>query len=203
MRCLLPRDLGEPIARGWWLATDALALAAAVLTMAIAWRLGWDMPRPLSAPSPVTRRELAWSLAGHLVVIAALSWPLVRDLAGQGVTDRPDGRLNAWILAWDVHALTHDPGRLFQAPIFHPLPDALAFSENLLLPAVLSAPALALGGPVLGYNVALLASLALSGLGAQLLVRRVRAAGRHHHSGGGHNAERKVSSRDQLGHGPS
>ena len=91
--------------------------------------------------------------------------------AGQGVTDRPDGRLNAWILAWDVHALTHDPGRLFQAPIFHPLPDALAFSENLLLPAVLSAPALALGGPVLGYNVALLASLAVSGLGAQLLVR--------------------------------
>ena len=55
--------------------------------------------------------------------------------------DRPDGRLNAWILAWDVHALLHEPARLFQAPIFHPLPDALAFSENLLLPAVLGAPA--------------------------------------------------------------
>ena len=170
---LLPRDLGEPIARAWWWATDALALAAAALTMAIAWRLRWDVPRPLPAPRPVTRGELAWSLAGHLLVIAALSWPLVRDLAGQGVTDRPDGRLNAWILAWDVHALAHAPGRLFQAPIFHPLPDALAFSENLLLPAVLSAPAQALGGPVLAYNVALVASLALSGLGAQLLVRRV------------------------------
>jgi hypothetical protein len=49
----------------------------------------------------------------------------------------------------------------------------LAFSENLLLPAVLSAPALLAGGPVLGYNAVLLLSLAVSGLGVQLLVRQV------------------------------
>jgi hypothetical protein len=41
------------------------------------------------------------------------------------------------------------------------------------VPAILAAPALALGGPMLGYNFVLLLSLVVSGLGAQLLVRRV------------------------------
>src|SRR6185436_3671255 len=104
--------------------------------------------------------------------VALMSWPLVLHPATQGVTDRPDGRLNAWILAWDVHALAHAPTRLFDAPIFHPLPDSLAFSENLIVPALLGAPALAAGGPVLGYNVVLLLSLVASGLGTQLLARR-------------------------------
>ena len=50
--------------------------------------------------------------------------------------DRPDGRLNAWILAWDAHALLHAPGAAVPgARSSIPLPDALAFSENLLLPA--------------------------------------------------------------------
>jgi hypothetical protein len=167
-----PRVLGAERPRGYWLATDALALLLALAAGALAWALPWDRPRPLPAAGTVTRREIAWSLVGHAIAVSAMSWPLVTDLAGSGVMDRPDGRLNAWILAWDVHALTHDPARLFQAPIFHPLPDALAFSENLLLPAILAAPAILLGGPVLGYNLVLLASLIVSGLGAQLLVRR-------------------------------
>ena len=167
-----PRVLGPPRSPWWWRLTDALALLLAVSIAGLAWVLPWDRPRSLPIPPPVTGREIRWSLLGHAIAVAALSWPLVTDLAGRGVMDRPDGRLNAWILAWDVHALLHDPARLFQAPIFHPLPDTLAFSENLLLPAVLGAPAILLGGPVLGYNLVLLASLVASGLGAQLLVRR-------------------------------
>jgi hypothetical protein len=153
--------------------TDVLALGVAGLAALLVFSVPWDRPRRPPVPSPVTRREIAWSLAGHAALVALMSWPLLLDLAGSGVMDRPDGRLNAWILAWDVHALTHAPARLFQAPIFHPLPDALAFSENLLAPAVLAAPAILLGGPVLGYNVVLLLSLVVSGLGTQLLVRRV------------------------------
>ena len=168
-----PRHLGPSRSPWWWRLTDALALALAASVAALVWVLPWDRPRALPIPGAVTSREVGWSLAGHAIAVAAMSWPLVLDLAGSGVMDRPDGRLNAWILAWDVHALLHDPARLFQAPIFHPLPDALAFSENLLLPAVLAAPAILLGGPVLGYNLVLLASLVFSGLGAQLLARRV------------------------------
>jgi hypothetical protein len=167
-----PRFLG-PERGGWlWTMTDVLAVVLAGLVGALVWIARWDVPQRLPSPRPMSGSEIGWSVSGHALLALIMSWPLVLDLAGSGVTDRPDGRLNAWILAWDAHALLHAPGRLFQAPIFHPLPDALAFSENLLVPAILAAPATLLGGPVLGYNLILLASLVVSGLGVQLLVRR-------------------------------
>jgi hypothetical protein len=168
-----PRYLGAVSSPLLWAVTDLLALLLAGLVAALVLVLPWDQPRRPPAPLPATRSQIGVSLAAYVILLAVMSWPLVLDLAGRGPVDRPDGRLNAWILAWDVHALLHEPGRLFQAPIFHPLPDALAFSENLLLPAILSAPALLGGGPVLAYNLSLLLSLALSGLGVEMLVRRV------------------------------
>lgn len=167
-----PRLLGAATNRVLWVLTDVLAVLLGLLCGALVWITPWDAPRRPPSPRPVTRGEIGWSVSGHAILALIMSWPLVLHLAGSGVTDRPDGRLNVWILAWDAHALLHEPGRLFQAPIFHPLPDALAFSENLLLPAILAAPATLLGGPVLGYNLVLLLSAVVSGLGAQLLVRR-------------------------------
>jgi hypothetical protein len=166
------RFLGPEKGRWLWGITDLLAVVLAALVGALVWMIPWDSPTRPPSPRPVTRGEVGWSVSGHALLFMVMSWPLVLDLAGSGVTDRPDGRLNAWILAWDAHALLRAPARLFQAPIFHPLPDALAFSENLLLPAILAAPATLLGGPVLGYNLVLLLSTVVSGLGAQLLVRR-------------------------------
>ena len=170
-----PRYLGAPGAPILWKAIDLVALALAALVAALVLAVPWDRPRRPPAPTTPTVRELAVSAAGYAVLLLAMSWPLARDLAGSGPIDRPDGRLNAWILAWDAHALLHRPGQLFQAPIFHPLPDALAFSENLLLPAVLGAPFSLSGEPVLAYNLVLLLSLLVSGLGVYLLVRRASA----------------------------
>jgi hypothetical protein len=170
------RALGPPLARAWWLATDGLTLLAALLLGALVVTVPWDARRRPPAASPVTAGEAAASLAGHAALFVLMSWPLATDPAHLGVMDRPDGRLNAWILAWDVEALRHAPARLWDAPAFHPLPDALAFSENLLLPAVVVAPALVLGGPVLGYNLVLFLSMVASGLGTQLLIRRASGA---------------------------
>ncbi len=171
-----PRFLGPPRGRLWWWLTDALAWLVAALAAVLVWAAPWDRPRPLPVPRPVTSGELVLSLVGQAALVAVMSWPLVTDLGHLGVMDRPDGRLNAWILAWDAYALVHEPGRLFNAPIFHPLPDSLAFSENLLLPAAVVAPALLWGGPLLGYNLVLLGSLVGSGLATQLLIRRVSGA---------------------------
>lgn len=167
-----PRHLGPPRPSWAWGATDGLALAAALLAGALAFLSPWERPRRPPSPRPVTGTEVAVSVAGYAALLVVMSWPLARDLVHTGPMGNPDGRLNAWILAWAGTTLFTDPARVFQAPAFHPLPDALAFSENMLLPAALVAPLQPLGGPVLGYNVALLGSLLLSGLGVQLLVRR-------------------------------
>jgi hypothetical protein len=167
-----PRYLGPP-RPGWvWGLTDALALGVALLVGLLAWTAPWEAPHRPPSPRPVGAGEIVASVAGYALLLAIMSWPLVKDLARTGPMDRPDGRLNAWILAYVGETVWSDPAHLFQAPNFHPLPDALAFSENLLLPAALVAPLQRLGGPVLAYNVALLGSLLLSGLGAQLLARR-------------------------------
>lgn len=166
------RQLGPPLSVWVWRATDALALVIALLVALVVFRLPWDVRRELDEPSPVSAAELGASALALAALLCVMSWPLVREPARTGPMDRPDGRLNAWILAWAGPTLLADPARLFDAPAFHPLPDALAFSENLLLPAVVVAPLQPLFGPVLAYNVALLGSLLLSGLAVQLLVRR-------------------------------
>ncbi len=167
------RELG-PSLPGWrWGLVDALSLAAALLAGCLAWLAPWERPGRPPLPRALTIREILLSTAGYAALLVVMSWPMALDLAHTGPLDRTDARLNAWILAWAGKTLWTAPGRLFQAPAFHPLPDTLAFSENLLLPAAVVAPLQWLSGPVLAYNAALLGSLLLSGLGAQLLVRRV------------------------------
>ncbi|MCM2254468.1 MAG: hypothetical protein NDJ94_02235 [Vicinamibacteria bacterium] len=176
---LPPRRLGESPGGALWTLTDLLAHALAVLAGLLAFGLSARSARDAdeaaadaASPGPVTGREALLASAGFAALAVAMSWPLAADLAGHSLMQYPDGRLNAWILAWGAHALVTSPVDVFQAPIFHPLPDAHAFTENLLLPAALAAPFTLLGGPALGYNLVLLASLALSGLGAFLLARR-------------------------------
>ncbi len=166
------RYLGAARPAWVWRATDGLALAAAALASLLVFLLPWDVRRELPPTRSVTGAEIAASVLGYAALLAVMSWPLVRDIAHTGPMDRPDGRLNAWILAWAGPTLLSDPGKLFDAPAFHPLPDALAFSENLLLPAVVVAPLQRAFGPVFAYNVALVLSLLLSGLAVQLVVRR-------------------------------
>ena len=167
------RHLGPPRQAWTWVATDVVSVAVALLVAALAWLAPWDRPRRLPLPQPLTLAEVAGAGAALGLLLIAMSWPLAKDLAHTGPLDRPDGRLNTWILAWAGETVWHDPARVFQAPAFHPLPDVLAFSENLLLPAAVVAPLQRLSGPVLAYNVALLGSLLLSGLGAYALARRV------------------------------
>jgi hypothetical protein len=68
-----------------------------------------------------------------------------------------DPLLNTWILAWDVHALTTPPVTLFDANIFYPARDALAYSENMLGVLPVFAPVYWLTGSYLAaYNYSFL-----------------------------------------------
>jgi hypothetical protein len=85
--------------------------------------------------------------------------------------DNGDAQLNEWILAWVAHQLPRSPARLFNANIFYPAADTLAFSEPLIVPALMGAPLQWLGAsPVLVFNVVLIAGFALSAWAMAALV---------------------------------
>lgn len=111
----------------------------------------------------------------------AITWPLAAQLdAGiplgtESVATVP--LFNLWTLAWNVESLSHGYRSYWQAPIFHPAADTFALSEPQPLVGVVAAAIHRLGGSVLqAYNLILITTLALNGLLATLLLRRVGLA---------------------------
>ncbi len=86
----------------------------------------------------------------------------------------PDTRLFLWTLGWDVHALLQQPLAIFDANIFFPEPDTLAYSEHQIGSALVAIPVLAMtGDTLLAMNLVVLFSCALSGIGAFYLGREL------------------------------
>jgi hypothetical protein len=84
-----------------------------------------------------------------------------------------DSRLLIWTLAWDSHAmLTGSP--LFDANMFHPASQALAWAEHHAGIGLFALPAYAFSGnPVLAYWLVWLIAFPLNGLAMQALAYRV------------------------------
>jgi hypothetical protein len=84
-----------------------------------------------------------------------------------------DPLFESWVIAWDGHALTHQPLHFFDANTFWPLRNSLAFSDALLgyVPAGIigSGPTAA----VVRYNLLYLFAYALAFAGATLLAREL------------------------------
>lgn len=113
-----------------------------------------------------------WAAAAGLCLLLAVihTWPLASAPHVYSRHDNGDVMLNEWILAWIQHQLPRDPLHLFEANIFYPAHDTLAFSEPLIVPALLAAPVGWLGGsPVLVHNLLVIAGLALSALAAYVV----------------------------------
>src|SRR3954453_7547480 len=120
---------------------------------------------------PHSRRATAMAICVLLAV--AHTWPLVLHPSRLSLNANADAQLNEWILAWVAHQLPRDPLHLFQANIFYPARDALAFSEPLIVPALIGAPlAWAGASPVLVYNVILILGFALTAFAAYLVIDR-------------------------------
>jgi hypothetical protein len=83
-----------------------------------------------------------------------------------------DPLLNVWTLAWDSHILAKAPLKLFQANIFYPARNSLAFSEHMISSALIALPFnLWLENPIVGLNIVFLFSIAVAGFGGFLLVK--------------------------------
>jgi hypothetical protein len=98
-----------------------------------------------------------------------MSWPLSLHIGGTVPKDLGDPLPQAWQVAWDGHALLHQPFHFFQSNTFWPLNDSLAFSDALIG----YTPAGLLGhgwkAAVARYDVLFLFAYALAFAGSYLL----------------------------------
>src|SRR5580765_6633462 len=116
---------------------------------------------------------LALSLALFAALTAVMTYPQVLRMS-DGVHDPADPLMVTWVLSWVAHQLPIAPAHIFDANIFYPERNTLAYSETLLVPGLFAAPLYWLGvGPILIYNLVFLSGFALSGVGVALLVRRL------------------------------
>ncbi|MEN3336328.1 MAG: hypothetical protein V7647_4 [Acidobacteriota bacterium] len=120
-----------------------------------------------------TPRAGTWAAAALLCALLAVvhTWPLATSPARLSRNDNNDAQLNEWIMAWVAHQLPRAPAHLFDANIFYPARHTLAFSEPLIVPALISAPvAWAGGSPVLVMNLMVMAGFALTAFAGFALV---------------------------------
>ncbi|HJW95593.1 MAG TPA: hypothetical protein VJ901_18390 [Thermoanaerobaculia bacterium] len=108
-----------------------------------------------------------------VILSVAMTWPLARNLS-RAVSDWGDPYLNACYLDWDIYAATHWSARLFDAPVFYPNRNTLAFSEHLCGIAFFAAPLRWLGaGPIAVTNILWILGFAFTGFGTYILGRTI------------------------------
>jgi hypothetical protein len=127
-------------------------------------------------PPGVWRRS-GWAALGLALALGVMMY----DQVGHpySVPDHGDPLFSMWRIGWVLHRLVTDPAHLFDANIFHPERLTLTFSDPIILPALMAAPLLAAGVPlVIAYNIVFLSSMWISGLATYLLVERLTGSAR-------------------------
>jgi hypothetical protein len=120
-----------------------------------------------------------WTPAAYVLLALITTWPLARVATTQLAADLGDPAFNCWVLAWTsgqlLAAFGGDVGALanfWNGNIFYPEPRTLAYSEHLFAESLQILPIYAATGNILlSYNLLFIASFALSGWMAYLLVR--------------------------------
>ncbi len=137
------------------------------------------------AHSPVTTRVSQWmssawiATALYAAAAVATTWPLAAGLTRFVPGDLGDPVFNCWILLWTagtvvrvLHGDFSALGQYWNGNIFYPTRLTLAFSEHLTPQMLQMLPIyLATGNILLCYNLLLLSTMVLSGLGMYLFVR--------------------------------
>jgi hypothetical protein len=126
---------------------------------------------------PRHARVIAVAALGYTAAAVAYTWPLAITLSGVP-HDLGDPLLTTWFLWWSSTQAVALTDRWWNAPMFYPATGVLAFSEHLLGLTPIAAPLILLTGqPLIGHNVAFIATFVLSALGAHWLAYTL--TGRH------------------------
>ena len=128
--------------------------------------------RPDSIAARTRRAAIACGLALALAVV--MTWPLAGGLGRLGRTTTMDGLYGIWNVGWVARTLVTDPTSLFDANIFYPHRDTLAYSEANIVAGIVGIPAwLLTHNAYAAHNTALLFAFATSFLGMWLLARHL------------------------------
>jgi hypothetical protein len=128
------------------------------------------------------RRSSGWiAAAAYTVISAVMTWPLARSLTRDVASDLGDSLYYMWAVAWDckqiLAILGGDFGRVrtfFDANMFYPEPLSLVYSDHMLPQAIQVLPLyITTGNLILCYNLLVLSTFILSGLGTYLFVREL------------------------------
>jgi hypothetical protein len=123
-----------------------------------------------------TRARTALIIVAFAALSIAMTWPLSRPFAGL-LPDSDDAYFSVWRISWVAHQLAADPAHLFDANVFYPEKNTLAFSDAMLLVGVLATPLLWAGAdPVIVHNALLIIALFTSAVAAYFLARRLGAS---------------------------
>ena len=130
--------------------------------------------RSATVGGAIRRLPMALAMVLACLVLACLfTYPLAWNMAS-AVPVAGDSLFVSWVLAWDYHILTTHPLSLFDANIFFPERNTLAYSEIMLGDLPLSAPVYALtGNPLVAFNALLIGSFALNMLSMGALAWRL------------------------------
>src|SRR3954463_1585832 len=123
----------------------------------------------------IRRRELLFAALTAGFVALLMHWPLPLVLGRDVPRDLGDPLPQAWQVAWDGHALTHQPLDFFQANVFWPLKNSLAFSDALVGYAPFGLIGSGPHAAVVRYDLLFLFAYALAFFGAYLLARELGA----------------------------
>jgi hypothetical protein len=116
--------------------------------------------------------EATTAVFAAILLACAFTYPYIINFTNAGRLDTNDGRWSIWVVAWVAHALTTNPFDVYQANIYHPHQNALAFSEGNLVEGAIAIPAwLATKNPYATHNFFFLACFVLSGVATYYLVR--------------------------------
>ena len=112
----------------------------------------------LSDGQPAARpawRAALLAYATYVVGVSLATWPLVRA-PGSSWPPHHDPALFTWVMASAARRLLHAPSFFFDTNTFYPHGLTFAFSEILLVPALLGFPGWVAGNPILTYNLLVL-----------------------------------------------
>jgi len=119
--------------------------------------------------TPRRARLVLAAFAAYAALAVAYTWPLAIHLGGVP-HDLGDPLMTTWFLWWSGSQAVPLTAHWWNAPTFFPSTGILAFSEHLVGLTPIAAPlTFVTGQPLVGHNVAYIATFVLSAMAAHLL----------------------------------